>query len=405
METRNPVDSEDYAVAALRASISTASFWAPEQLGPQPAWLEHGPFSFWLIEALRPRLLVELGTHGGYSYFTFCQTVQRLGLDTRCYAVDLWTGDEHAGFYGEEVYEQVHARNEKLYSGFSTLIRSTFAAALSRFDDRTIDLLHIDGRHFYEDVKEDFESWRPKLSDRAVVLFHDTNVHERYFGVFKLWEELCARYPYFEFTHGHGLGVLGVGSDLPAPIRLLFAASRDASATAAVRNAYSRLGLVNSLQFSLPLAVAENRAAVLAELSELWSVEVASAQNRAAELEKALAASAAELAAAREEAENRAAVLAQLLELRSLEVASAQNRAAELEKALAASAAELAAARESAVALKAQLTRKMRSCDPSGRARAGGWLLPSVRLPGGSPGSYKRCGAFSDCCDALPFRY
>lgn len=225
------VPSDDDTVAALRASISGASFWSPQQLGPQPAWLEHAPFAFWLIEALRPRVFVELGTHGGFSYFAVCQAVQRLGLEMRCYAVDLWKGDEHAGFYGEEVYDQVRTHNEKLYSAFSTLIRSSFADALGRFDDATIDLLHIDGRHFYAGVKEDFESWLPKLSRRAVVLFHDTNIHERDFGVFKLWEEIRARYPHFEFTHGHGLGVLGVGSDLPPPIRLLFAAGQDVNAT------------------------------------------------------------------------------------------------------------------------------------------------------------------------------
>src|SRR5437764_4408932 len=73
--------SEQDAAAILRACLSPACFWPPQQLDPQSAWLEHAPFAFWLIEALRPRILVELGTHGGYSYFAFCQAVERLKLD------------------------------------------------------------------------------------------------------------------------------------------------------------------------------------------------------------------------------------------------------------------------------------------------------------------------------------
>jgi glycosyltransferase involved in cell wall biosynthesis len=362
MEPRNPVYSDDGAVGALRALISGTSFWAPEQLGPQPGWLEHAPFAFWLIDALRPRVFVELGIHGGYSYFAFCQAVRRLRLDTRCFAVDLWKGDEHAGFYGKEVYERVRKRNEQLYSKFSTLIRSSFKDALSRFDDATIDLLHIDGRHFYEDVKEDFENWRRKLSDRAVVLFHDTNVREKNFGVLRFWEELSGQYPHFEFLHGHGLGVLGVGSDLPPPVRALFAAGQNESATAAVRNAYSQLGLVPSLQFSSQtdaaqimllsgnLADTEKRAQALAAQVKVLSGNLADTEKRA----QALAAQVKVLSGNLADAENRAAVLARLLEQRSSEVASAQNRATELDKALEARSAELAAVRIHATELATQ---------------------------------------------------
>ncbi|MFX0547440.1 rhamnan synthesis F family protein [Roseovarius sp. S1116L3] len=180
---------------------------------PMTAWLRHGPFAMWLVQAARPRTIVELGSHYGYSYFAFCQAVTSAGLPTRCIAVDTWQGDEHSGRYGEDVFEAVRAQNQP-YEGFSTLLRRTFAEALADVEDGSVDVLHVDGRHFYDDVKEDYESWIPKLSDRAVVLFHDTEVRERGFGVWRYWEELAQAHPAFNFPYQHGLGVLFRGEDL-----------------------------------------------------------------------------------------------------------------------------------------------------------------------------------------------
>ena len=243
----------------MRACLLGRELLVAAAAGPQPSWLEHAPFAFWLIGALRPRVLVELGTHGGFSYFTFCQAVQQHGLDTSCYAVDTWKGDEHAGFYGEEVFERVRAHHDRHYSSFSTLIRSTFDAALPQFGDGAIDLLHIDGRHLYADVRHDFESWRAKMSDRGVVLLHDTNVRDGNFGAFRFWEELRARHPHFEFLHGHGLGVLGVGARLPEALHGLFAAAADHESRMQVCQAYSRLGGADA---------ADGRGRTVAELAQ-----------------------------------------------------------------------------------------------------------------------------------------
>jgi hypothetical protein len=127
--------------------------------------------------------------------------------------VDTWKGDEHTGFYGDEVFQELSDVHDYRYRHFSRLVRSTFDEAVRHFDDGSIDLLHIDGLHTYEAVSQDFETWRPKLDATAIVLFHDTNVRERRFEVFKLWRELARDRPHFEFLHGHGLGVLGIGTD------------------------------------------------------------------------------------------------------------------------------------------------------------------------------------------------
>lgn len=204
---------------ALNVGMSMAP-----RLVPPSAWIGHLPFAFWAVEEARPRILVELGSHNGTSYLGFCQAVARCGLDTKCFAVDTWQGDEHSGFYGDEVFAALSGHNAP-YSGFSQLMRMTFDEALGYFADGSVDLLHIDGLHTYEAVKHDFESWLPKLSERAVVLFHDTMVRERNFGVWKLWAELRTRYPGFEFQHTHGLGVLLVGAQAPGRFRELAALS------------------------------------------------------------------------------------------------------------------------------------------------------------------------------------
>jgi hypothetical protein len=182
-------------------------------------------------------MVVELGTHRGLSFMAFCQAVMANRIDCRCFAVDTWQGDPHAGIYGEEVFSEVSSYRASRYAGFSELLRMRFDDALEYFEDGSVDLLHIDGMHTYEAVKHDFETWLPKLSERAVVLLHDTSVREREFGVWRYWEKLREQYPSFEFTHSHGLGVVTLREDtLPALTGL------DEASVPFVRRLFERLG-------------------------------------------------------------------------------------------------------------------------------------------------------------------
>ncbi|WP_419952602.1 MULTISPECIES: glycosyltransferase [Hyphomicrobiales] len=262
-------DAENMGEMILRLSIGSEVDWSPEHLA-MSAWIEHLPFAFWLMKILRPRMLVELGTDKGTSYAGFCQAVESLHLDTNCFAVDTWKGDQHAGYYDESVFSVVSSLNDQRYKRFSSLMRTTFDEAITHFADGEIDVLHIDGLHTYEAARNDFEGWKPKLSKSAVVLFHDTNVRQGDFGVWRLWNELAADYPHFEFLHGYGLGVLGVGTHLPAPIRHLFESVDNRSDLQGVRSFFAARGAAVQAEFELRKARADS-ATLAAEVAQLVS--------------------------------------------------------------------------------------------------------------------------------------
>jgi O-antigen biosynthesis protein len=171
-------------------------------------WHKHFSFAFDLIRCLKPKLLVELGVHKGDSYFCFCESIKLLSLDTKCYGIDTWEGDQHSGLYSDSVYEEVLNYNESFFSSNSYLVRDCFEKAIDNFNNSSIDLLHIDGCHAYNAVSEDFNSWIKKVKTNGIVMLHDINIRHGDFGVWKLWEELKEDYPSIAFDFGCGLGVI-----------------------------------------------------------------------------------------------------------------------------------------------------------------------------------------------------
>lgn len=235
-----------------RATIDPgpAAGFRPIRDSGESAWTGHRPFAAWIVHALRPRVFVELGVHRGDSYSAFCQAALEAFAGTaerpacRGYGVDTWRGDAHAGFYGESVYEEFKAFHDRHFGPGgplrSVLLREPFDEAARRFEPGAIDLLHIDGLHTYEAARHDFETWIGRMSDRGVVLLHDVTVRERGFGVWRLWAEVCDRYPSFLFIHSFGLGVLGTGARCleNRALRELFDAGRNAAGAGQVRQLF-----------------------------------------------------------------------------------------------------------------------------------------------------------------------
>jgi hypothetical protein len=169
------------------------------------------------MAVLRPALLVELGVDRGESYFTFCQAAVENQTGTRCFGIDTWRGDQHAGGYDETTFAQVSEHNRASYESFSTLLRSSFDDVLSRFENESIDVLHLDGLHTEAAVRLDVESWRPKLRPGGLLLLHDVRVQGRDFGVWKIWAELQQQSRSWTFEDGPGLGVWQKPPAMPLP--------------------------------------------------------------------------------------------------------------------------------------------------------------------------------------------
>ena len=305
----HPASSREMLDAALAPLFKLSMFWTPERQASS-AWIEHVPFAFWLVDVLRPSTIVELGTHHGVSYSAMCQAVKSLGLPTRCFAVDTWKGDEHAGHYPEEIYRDFATFHDQRYGAFSHLVRSTFDEALPHFEDQSIDLLHIDGLHTYEAVRHDFESWLPKLSRNGIVMFHDTNVRERGFGVFQVWSEFSAGRLHFTFLHGHGLGILGLGREYLRPLRLLFGASKDGHLASSIRALFAHLG--RSVALSSDLDDAHRAVTERARQVEALKQTITEQETKATALDQALSERTSELGAIRSELAARDAKIAAL---------------------------------------------------------------------------------------------
>ncbi|UTD55520.1 coiled-coil domain-containing protein [Halomonas sp. MS1] len=220
---------------AIQPSISALAqgsmFWQPEYRQVSP-WLEHLPFLFWLVEALKPVSSVGINVDL-VSHFAVCQAVSRLRLGGNNYVI------------GEANAEQVHDLTEQTvdkYAGVSQWLKASPLQAVQQFNEHSIDLLLLNVAPQDESIDDLIGRWLPRLSSKGVILMPGIARREPGCQTFRAFEALAARYPHFAFYHGAGLGLLAVGDDLPPLVHNLLGVLESAGSTREVQEVFGRLG-------------------------------------------------------------------------------------------------------------------------------------------------------------------
>lgn len=120
----------------------------------------------------------------------------------KLYSVDPWknfASDEYIDELNikQEDFDQIFTDVKLLLSQYgkrSEIIRDISANAAFSFANDSLDFVYLDARHHYEGVKEDIESWFPKVKSNGIFCGHDylnSVIGETHFGVKRAVDEFA----------------------------------------------------------------------------------------------------------------------------------------------------------------------------------------------------------------------
>lgn len=178
---------EELEVIAHEAKVRKAS-----QL-----WCELGSM-LTLVNDLRPKVVVEIGTQRGGSLYGWQQVMEEDGC---LITIDLIPKPDKPCAFPSEYFQNVSQEFHELRSRDSHAME-TLEELKGILEGREIDFLYLDGDHKYEGVKLDWDMYSPLVRSGGIVALHDVSYRGRpKFGVTRFYTELIKEFTdHAEFT-------------------------------------------------------------------------------------------------------------------------------------------------------------------------------------------------------------
>jgi Methyltransferase domain len=144
-------------------------------------WREKADLIYRLAQEPQVLVGVEVGVWGGRSLLPLCIGVLRKG-GGRVYGFDPYgeypPAEGEDPWWNRENRDKVKSDAERFLKNYGNWVdiihRVPSVEASKRFDDETVDYIHIDGDHAAKAVMEDVEAWCPKMKKGGYMLFDDT---------------------------------------------------------------------------------------------------------------------------------------------------------------------------------------------------------------------------------------
>jgi hypothetical protein len=162
----------------------------PSGIEQVPGWQSYSPVFKQLIEQVKPKVIIEVGTWLGASAINMAKITKELNLNTKIYCVDTWLGAEEFWTHNKHTPERdLKLKNgyPQIYFDFISNVKqhnvediitpipntSYIGSLILKHYNIAADLIYIDGSHEYIDVKNDINTYMQILNPGGIMFGDD----------------------------------------------------------------------------------------------------------------------------------------------------------------------------------------------------------------------------------------
>jgi predicted O-methyltransferase YrrM len=126
-----------------------------------------------IIDIVKPNFkIVEIGSFAGVSSECFANACKEL------HCVDIWNSDPNYFEIDGAKIDKAFGMFNEMAKNYPNIIQHVKGSleAVNEFEDNSIDMVYIDGRHDYDSVIADIKAWLPKVKKGGYITGHDIDL-------------------------------------------------------------------------------------------------------------------------------------------------------------------------------------------------------------------------------------
>ena len=134
-----------------------------------------------IVHELCPSVVLEIGSAEGGTIYAWSQCIPEHAM---IISIDPAINPDTGAFWTSFMIE-----GQKLFT-IQGRSEHSFDAILNIIGDRRIDFLFIDGSHFYDTVRNDFDMYSGLVAETGIIAIHDVGHRRPDMQVWKLWDDV-----------------------------------------------------------------------------------------------------------------------------------------------------------------------------------------------------------------------